>query len=143
MIKFKLENQQMGFSFLVCLFNECAIVGSSCCLSNPRKCQNLDLKLVSQLSYHQVKLPLTADERKMKEGVDTKSVGKCMALRDIYIDIHNLAMLHGMWELSSLTKGRTHTLALEAWSLNPWITREVPEGHFLPLILSVQAAIHI
>ena len=96
MIKFKLENQPMGCLLLVCLFNECAIVGSSCCLNNPRKCQNLDLKPVSQLSYHQVKLPPTVDERKMKEGVDTKSVGKCMTLRDIYIYIYNLAMLHGM-----------------------------------------------
>ena len=55
----------------------------------------------------------------------------------------NLVMLHGMWGLSSLTKGQTHTLALEAWSLNHWTTREVPEGHFLPLILSVQEAIRI
>ena len=35
-----------------------------------------------------------------------------------HLDIYNLAMLHGMWDLSSLTKGRTHTLALETWSLN-------------------------
>ena len=74
---------------------------------------------LGQLSYHQVKLPLTVDERKLKEGVDTKSVGKCMALRDIHIKIWSCCMACGVlvlwlrvkpiplhWKLGVLTTGR-------------------------------------
>ena len=32
----------------------------------------------------------------------------------------------GLWDLSSLTRDRTCTPALEAWSLNHWTAREVP-----------------
>ena len=47
-----------------------------------------------------------------------------------------LAMLRGMWDLSSPTRDRTCALALEAWSLNHWTAREVPRGHcFKPLSL--------
>ena len=34
-----------------------------------------------------------------------------------------LAVLHSMWDLSSLTRDRTH---MEVWGLNHWIIREVP-----------------
>ena len=40
-----------------------------------------------------------------------------------------LAMSQHMWDLSSLTRG---WLALEAWSLNHWTTREVP---FLKMLM--------
>ena len=38
-----------------------------------------------------------------------------------------LAVQYGIWDFSSQTRVRTHTPpALKAWSLNHWITREVP-----------------
>ena len=36
--------------------------------------------------------------------------------------------LHGMWDLSSLTRVKPMPPALEAWSLNLWTTWEVPKG---------------
>ena len=44
--------------------------------------------------------------------------------------LHNffLSSLRGMWDPSSLSRDRTHTPTLEAWSLNHWTTREVPTG---------------
>ena len=43
----------------------------------------------------------------------------------------------GMWDLSFLTRGRTHTLCVGRRSLNPWTTREVPRtfNHYILLIL--------
>ena len=38
-----------------------------------------------------------------------------------------LIWLCGKWDLSSLTRDQSHTLALEAWSLNPGPPREVPK----------------
>ena len=39
-----------------------------------------------------------------------------------------LAVLHGMWDLSSLTGDQTCAPALEAWNLKYWTTREVPRN---------------
>ena len=37
----------------------------------------------------------------------------------------------GMWDLSSPTRDRTHTICTGRWSLNPWTTREVSyQYHF-------------
>ena len=33
---------------------------------------------------------------------------------------------HGMWDLSSLTRDRTHVPCIGRWILNHWTTREVP-----------------
>ena len=33
----------------------------------------------------------------------------------------------GMWDLSSLTRDRTHILCIARWILNHWTTREVLE----------------
>ena len=41
-----------------------------------------------------------------------------------------LAMLCGMWDLSSLTRDRTCTPALEVQSLNHWTSRDIPEITF-------------
>lgn len=38
---------------------------------------------------------------------------------------HFLAILQGVWDLSSVTRDRTHTLVLEVWTVNPWTTREI------------------
>ena len=38
--------------------------------------------------------------------------------------------LQGMWDLSSLTRDRTHTPCIGKWSLNYWTAREVPHGFF-------------
>ena len=38
-----------------------------------------------------------------------------------------LIWLCGIWDLSSLTRDQSHTLALEAWSLNHWTTRGRPK----------------
>ena len=38
---------------------------------------------------------------------------------------------HNMWDLSSLTRGQTHALALEAWSPKHWTAREIPGLLFL------------
>ena len=42
-----------------------------------------------------------------------------------------LASLHGIQDLSSLTRDRTHAPAVEAQSVNHWTAREVPSLHFL------------
>ena len=34
----------------------------------------------------------------------------------------------GPWDLSPLTRDRTHAPAVEVQSLNPWTTKEVPKG---------------
>ena len=36
------------------------------------------------------------------------------------------ALPHGMWDLSSPTRARTHAPCVEAQSLNHWTSREVP-----------------
>ena len=38
---------------------------------------------------------------------------------------HFLAVLQGMWDLSSVTRAQIHTLVLEVWTVNPWTTREI------------------
>ena len=42
-----------------------------------------------------------------------------------FFNIYFLAMLHGMWDLSSLLGIKPMPLVLEVWSLNHWTTREV------------------
>ena len=37
-------------------------------------------------------------------------------------------LLCGMWDLSSLTRGRTHVLCIARQILNHWTDREVPES---------------
>ena len=37
--------------------------------------------------------------------------------------------LHGVWDLSSLTKDQTGVPCIARWSLNHWTTREVPSFH--------------
>jgi len=51
-------------------------------------------------------------------------------VRDYFLSFFNLinfflATLHSIWDLSSLTRDGTLGPALEAWSLNHWIAREV------------------
>ena len=38
--------------------------------------------------------------------------------------------LWGMWDLSSLTRNRTHTPCIGRWNLNHWTTRELPHTPF-------------
>ena len=38
----------------------------------------------------------------------------------------SLALWHGMWDLSSLTRERTLNPCMEEWCLNHWTAREVP-----------------
>ena len=42
-------------------------------------------------------------------------------------------LLHGIWNLSSLTEDQTHIPCIAGQILNHWTTREVPL--FMPLIL--------
>ena len=46
-------------------------------------------------------------------------------LKNIYFYFF-LAMLHCMWDLSSLTRDRVHAPCSRVWILNLWTTREVP-----------------
>ena len=59
----------------------------------------------------------------------------CLAIISIYTSNppppQFLAVLYGMWDLSSLPRNRTHIPLLEAQSLNPWTTREVLRCLFL------------
>ena len=54
-----------------------------------------------------------------------------------------LAMLHGLWDLSSPTRYRTHPLGSEAQSPNYWTTSEFPKcvsltiNHSIPVPLSL------
>ena len=48
---------------------------------------------------------------------------------DVFFSLFFLAEPHGLWDLSSLIRDQTRapcTLAVEAWSLNHWTAREVP-----------------
>ena len=47
-------------------------------------------------------------------------------LNKFFFFFNTLALPHSMWDLSSLTRDGTHTLALEVRSLNHWTTRKVP-----------------
>ena len=38
-----------------------------------------------------------------------------------------LAVLHGIWDLSSLTREQTLAPPVEAWNLNHWASREIPQ----------------
>ena len=59
----------------------------------------------------------------------------CLAIISVYTSNPPhpplLAVLHGMWDLSSLPRNQTHIPLLEAQSLNHWTTREVPRCLFL------------
>ena len=46
-----------------------------------------------------------------------------------------LAVPRSMWDLSSPTRDRTHTPALEVWSLNHWTAMEVPRTYILKALL--------
>lgn len=45
--------------------------------------------------------------------------------KKVFFFFHFLAILQGVWDLSSATRDRTHTLVLEVWTVNPWTTREI------------------
>ena len=48
-----------------------------------------------------------------------------------------LAAPHSGWDFSSLTKGWTHILALQAWSLTHWTAREVPHMADVYIVFSI------
>ena len=54
---------------------------------------------------------------------------KCALLFLTFMLVYFLALAHGMWDLSSLTRDLTCSPnpTLEVWNPNYWITREVPE----------------
>ena len=52
-------------------------------------------------------------------------------LKDPIFYFHSLAMPHGMWDLSSLTRDQMHTLCTGGMSSNHWTTSEVPVRELL------------
>ena len=44
-----------------------------------------------------------------------------------YYYYYFLAVLHDMWDLSFLTRDRTHAPAVEVWSPKLWAAREFPQ----------------
>ena len=48
----------------------------------------------------------------------------------VHVYIYFLAMPHGLWELSSLTRIKPRPLAVRAHSPNHWTTREFPHVSF-------------
>ena len=54
--------------------------------------------------------------------------------QNTYLSLYFLALLHGMWDLNSLTGIEPTSPAKEswtAWTLDHWTTREAPTYHFL------------
>ena len=56
----------------------------------------------------------------LKNSRDTTS------LINFFVCLHFLFALHSIWYLSSLTRDGTCTPSMKAWSINCWITRDVP-----------------
>ena len=53
--------------------------------------------------------------------------GFCIAMHRFFsCGTREAELPHGMWDLSSLTRGGTHVPCIGMWILNHWTTREVP-----------------
>ena len=61
----------------------------------------------------------------------TMGLLSALALGFLFVCFCFLAALHSLWDLSSLTRDRTHTTAVKAWSPNHWTAREFPSTVFL------------